>query len=679
MKRRSRGLFILLLLAPTFNACNRDDPTSVPAVAPRVDTNQPGVLRDAVVFFTRQFSPVEGGLAVMNADGSGRRPLPGGERGFDPAISPDGRQIVFERVTNPGTSDIFIMNSDGSGTTLLVQGMLFNSEPTWSPDGCQIAFRSQHQGNPSPFGIISIINADGTGRREVTPPFGPDDFAFDGGPSFSPDGKRLVFTRNLALHVINVDGTGFTRLPNEDMAGNPAWSPDGKRIAYWSFDPPGDIHVRNADGSNMVAVTTTPEFEFWPRWSPDGRQLVISRVIGDRIAVVKINADGTGDATTLTPEGVDDFVPDWGRRSSSTSRCTPGIRLEVSPTVVPIGLSRTRQLTATARLTSGDVLDHPPVAWSSSNEAVATVTQTGLVTAVGLGQVEVRAAFGDAVALAQINVVDLVLRNAIVYATEEFGAGVSQLVIVRPDGSGRARLTTDGRIYLSPDISPDGRRIAVASATPFGGAGIFVMDADGSGVTPVVERAGDSEPAWSPDGTRIAFVSNNDGPFGPVTRVFVVNLDGTGLRQLTPEDPDPNLWFYESNPSWSPDGSKVLVVRNTSLHVINADGTGLTQLPNDDLATSADWSPDGARIAYSNQFGDIAIRNADGSNRVTVTFNSDLETSPRWSPDGGRIVFCRRVEGSYQLFIINADGSGEAKLSANPNANECPASWSPLP
>ena len=167
-----------------------------------------------------------------------------------------------------------------------------------------------------PIGRISIINADGTGLRQVTPEPGPLDFAFDEGPTWSPDGTRLAFTRNSVLHIINVDGTGMTALPNQDMAGTPSWSPDGQRIAYFSLDPPGDIHTRNADGSNLVALTTNPEFESWPRWSADGSQLVISRVIGEQVAVVRINADGTGDAS-LTPAGIDDLMPDWSRRPHS--------------------------------------------------------------------------------------------------------------------------------------------------------------------------------------------------------------------------------------------------------------------------------------------------------------------------------------------------------------------------
>jgi len=101
------------------------------------------------------------------------------------------------------------------------------------------------------------------------------------------------------------------------LALNPSWSPHGQRIAYTSLDPVGEIHLRNPDGSNLTRVTVaTPEtFDFWPRWAPGSRRLVISHVADDQIQTVTINADGTN-PVNLTPAGVLDFMPDWSRRSS---------------------------------------------------------------------------------------------------------------------------------------------------------------------------------------------------------------------------------------------------------------------------------------------------------------------------------------------------------------------------
>jgi len=216
------------------------------------------------------------------------------------------------------------MNVDGSGTAPVAQGIVLNPGPVWSPNGCQVAFRSSLETQGGPVGRISIVNADGTGLRQVSREPGPNEFAFDESPTWSPDGARLAFTRNGFLYVMNADGTGLTALPNEDGALKPSWSPDGQRIAYSSG---GEIHMRNPDGSNLVRVTTAAEgtFDFWPRWSPDSRRLVITHVTGDQIEIVTINADGTN-PVNLTPAGVLDFMPDWSRQSSEGNNDDQGVQ-----------------------------------------------------------------------------------------------------------------------------------------------------------------------------------------------------------------------------------------------------------------------------------------------------------------------------------------------------------------
>lgn len=315
MKRPAAGLSILLL-ALLSGACNRDTVTGLPPIAARSEAG-PRKLKDAIAFFTRQFNTIDGGLAVMGVDGSDRRPLTGGELGFEPSISRDGRRIAFSRNTDIGVTSVYVMDVDGTGTRSIVEGLVFNPGPVWSPDGCQIAFRSNHDRETGPVARISIVNADGTGLRQVSPEPGLNDFAFDESPTWSPTGTQLAFTRNSVLHVVNADGTGLTALPNEDLALNPSWSPDGQRIAYTSLDPFGEIHLRNPDGSNLARVTvaTPGTFDFWPRWAPDSRRLVVSHVAGDQVQTVTINVDGTN-AVNLTPAGVLDFMADWSPRSS---------------------------------------------------------------------------------------------------------------------------------------------------------------------------------------------------------------------------------------------------------------------------------------------------------------------------------------------------------------------------
>jgi Tol biopolymer transport system component len=271
-----------------------------------------------------------------------------------------------------------------------------------------------------------------------------------------------------------------------------------------------------------------------------------------------------------------------------------------------------------------------------------------------------------------------VLRNVIIYTTEAYG--LPAVAVVRPDGSCRRRITTDAAAYAAPAISPDGRRIAVGRNTGVWD-GIYLMNADATGLTRLVHRSSlDGDPAWSPDGTRIAFESENPTPNGAVDRIFLVNVDGTGLRQLTPDTP---TFTSDFGPSWSPDGTRIVFSRTGSLYVINADGTGLTNLTQGGEYPS--WSPDGTHIASgatSRGWWILTAINADGTNPVTITRDTLQEGMPRWSPDGHSLVFYEVLGTApnvlMQLFTIHADGSGKTKLSAAA-ATEGWANWSPLP
>jgi Tol biopolymer transport system component len=370
-----------------------------------------------------------------------------------------------------------------------------------------------------------------------------------------------------------------------------------------------------------------------------------------------INADGTGERRLSF--GASDEAPTWSPLPNG--RSDAGISIEIAPNDLQLAPGEARQFTATVRSTSG-AISHT-VTWSSSAPAVATVLPSGLVTAIANGVGQIRATFGGETAGAEVRVVERVLRNAIVYSTDEFGA--AEYAVVRPDGSARRRLTTDQIGYdTPPDLSPDGRRILFAKVFS-----IFAMDVDVAGLsegyTEVMFDVDNppSVPVWSPDGTQIAFVSGG--------RVFVINSDGSGRRQVSPDAPT-----ADDAPTWSPDGTRLVFTRGGVLQVINTDGTGLSSLGNSDPASEPDWSPDGSRIAYASG-GGIRIRSADGSHLMTVTMVTG-DAHPRWAPESQRLVFARVVAGQSQLFIINVDGTGERQLSAG-SAGESTPSWSPLP
>ncbi len=151
--------------------------------------------------------------------------------------------------------------------------------------------------------------------------------AFDSGPDWSPDGRRIAFASdrdgNREIYVMNADGFGVTRLTvNDAIDSSPAWSPDGRRIAFHSTrDGNWEVYVMNADGSGVTRLTNNDARDWHPEWSPDGRSIVFDSNRDGNLDIYGVNADGSG-LTRLTVHGADDFSPAWspdGRRIAFVS------------------------------------------------------------------------------------------------------------------------------------------------------------------------------------------------------------------------------------------------------------------------------------------------------------------------------------------------------------------------
>ncbi len=238
---------------------------------------------------------------------------------------------------------------------------------------------------------------------------------------------------NCEIHVINPDGSGLTRLTTNSAADtSPAWSRDGSKIAFTSRrDGNEEIYVMNPDGSDQRNLTNNPADDFAASWSPDGRIVFTSTRDSNREIYV-MNADGSA-PRNLTGNPSTDSSPDWSPEGSS-------------------------------------------IAFGSDRD------------------------------------------------------GNFDLYLMNPDGSDQRNLTQSSEaVYGSLDWSPDATRIAVMrSANPASAYEIFVMNADGSGLRNLSQGHG-IVPVWSPDGTKIAFISWREGGLA----VFVMDANGGGVTRVT--------------------------------------------------------------------------------------------------------------------------------------------------
>lgn len=187
--------------------------------------------------------------------------------------------------------------------------------------------------------------------------------------------------------------------------------------------------------------------------------------------------------------------------------------------------------------------------------------------------------------------------------------------------------------------------------------------------------ANDDLPSWSPDGTKIAFTSNRDGPGD----IYVMNMDGSGIKRLT------DTPAVETSSAWSPDGTKIVFdsVRdgNREVYIMNSDGSDQTRLtfnPTVD-AGPVTFSPDGNRIAFARNASDqgsavynfdIYVMDINGSNVVQLTTDPEFDAEPVWSPDGSRIYFMSARDKAYKIFAIGPDGRGEVRIATSGLSNE---------
>jgi len=259
---------------------------------------------------------------------------------------------------------------------------------------------------------------------------------------------------------------------------------------------------------------------------------------------------------------------------------------------------------------------------------------------------------------------DVACGTAPILAVAMMADGNADIYLVKTNGAVVSRLTTVAAPDEDPAWSPDGSRIAFVSRRD-GNAEIYVMNADGSGATRLTNSGGE-QPAWSPDGAKIAFASWRGG----FLNIYTMDSDGSNTARLT-------VGTGESEPAWSSDGAKIAFASFGSIYVMNADGSGRTQLTSSHEDHDPVWSPDGASIAFSRFTScpgytcdyDLMVMNADGSNVRTLS-GWTVDESPAWSPDGRWIAHTATVCDGYgcdppTVAVVKPDGTGRAHVIDN--------------
>ena len=474
-----------------------------------------------------------------------------------------------------------------------------------------------------------------------------------GAPATSGDGGLIVFSSNRsqwrANHVFLYAPGGQLRALAEGSAA--VFSPDRTRIAFvrGGLDSGRELVVMGANGSGQRTLVRQPEgakpisARHGLAWSSDGT----------RVAFLELGPTiGVADVETGAVRHIDNaLVPSWspdGRRLvyEDTSAVQPGLIV-----------ANTAGTEARRLVTVSEGTDLAPQ-WSPSGRWI-------------------------------------VYRN------------LSDLRLIAPDGTGGRHLTRDGAFEQLPSWSPDGRRIAFFRTSADGRRStVRVVDVGGRTLADVVAPAPTghgSRPAWTRDGKRLLLVTSGalrvvrvadgrvtrivpppaaKGVTGPADwardgrlllsghmtltdrELYTIRPDGAGLRRLTHNAVD------DRDPSWSPDGRRIVFVRPGGIHVARADGRGVAQLTSRRGDAGPAWSPDGRRIAFTRD-GRVWLMDADGRRERALAGATTLGSSVSWSPDGSRIVLSDR--GS--VYVVDVAGGRRTQLTRF-DLDLAPA-WSP--
>ena len=525
---------------------------------------------------------------------------------YFPTLSPDGKSFAYASDAS-GTFDIFVQRVGGKNATNLTKDSpADDTQPAFSPDGEQIAFRSERESEG-----IYLVGLSGENLRRVA------DFGYH--PSWSPDGKEIVVStfgldapnvrvnRDNTLSRINVE-TGAKREILKADATFPSWSPNGTRIAYW-FYPEAlarrDIATIPANGGEPVVVTKDFATSNWnPVWSPDGKFLYF---VSDKGGVVNFWRVAI-DETTGEPLSAPESVSTVSKYSRHLNFSRDGKRMIYVQTDNQSNIQGV-EFDQTAERAVGE--------WFWITQGDRDVSRAEL------------SADGRQFVMRQKR------------RTQD------DIVVVDRDGTNWRDITIDAPFDRFPRWSPDGRQIAFASDRN-NGMEIWVCDADGGNLRQVSfhysHRFGTSFPNWSPDAKRLIYTNNSQS--------WMIDLTNRAQpERVLPAEDESGFITWD----WSPDGKKLvgfLPLENYTVAVYSFETKRLERLfeGNDDLVPS--WLADSRRFVFARD-NKIYIADAETKKVKEIFSRHPVRIGAPFVSRDGRLLYYAALSSRSDIWLLD--------------------------